>query len=668
MTSAPIPLETLLAHRDWVRAVARAVVRDPNAADDVEQETWLAALSTPPRHASSLRGWFGAVARSRARRIGRGESRREAREIAASRDEATASAAEIAELADTHRRVVQAVVELEEPLRAAILLRYFEGLSVEDVAARTSSPLETTRSRLKRGVAKLRERLSRELGADERPWALALAPLIDWPRAPGLGASAAGGGVVMASTSKAVAVVAGFVLLIGVGAVVAPRWTSRNEPGVAAAPESAPVAGKPPATPAKPAPPPRVQRPRATQDAKEAAPAEENARVPAETVRERLERVKVAITCRRTPARDAFAELASKCGVEIFLSAEVDALLGARPSDSTMDMQFDQEIVAKQLLDLFVTVKGFAWTVEEPRVVLVPKDGKRDPSKALIALIALPPWTPPTPITVVGRVTDEAGVVVVGAEVWHVSGGARPVATTDVAGRYEVKLLQPYGSLEARAPFQLASLCVSVTGEPAAQVTCDLTTRGAAGAASVRVTDADGNPMPTTWVYVGRRDDLTTKLPDGRTTQVRALQGLTDKNGVATFPAVPPGASPVVVEPRGFVPFQGTVEIVASKTAPQLDVKLAKKSPLSERLAAQRISFTFSGARPAEVVRFVNTVAQLNVILDPALQSKLDAATVSLSATDRPLDEALRAFCGQIGAKLVVRDKEDIVWITTDKR
>src|SRR2546428_4265986 len=106
--TAPIPLDTLLAHRDWVRAVARAVVRDPNAADDVEQETWLAALRSPPRHEGSLRGWLGAVVRSRARRAGRSETRRTSREAAVARRDETRSAAQLAEIADTHRRVVQA--------------------------------------------------------------------------------------------------------------------------------------------------------------------------------------------------------------------------------------------------------------------------------------------------------------------------------------------------------------------------------------------------------------------------------------------------------------------------------------------------------------------------------------------------------------------------------
>src|SRR5262245_554693 len=109
METAPVRIETLLAHREWVSAVARAVVRDGSDADDVEQETWLAAMRSPPRHEGSLRGWVGAVVRSRARRLGRGDARRERRELAAARPEAPASTAELAEIADTHRRVVQAV-------------------------------------------------------------------------------------------------------------------------------------------------------------------------------------------------------------------------------------------------------------------------------------------------------------------------------------------------------------------------------------------------------------------------------------------------------------------------------------------------------------------------------------------------------------------------------
>ena len=36
--------EEMLEHSGWVRALARALVRDAATADDIAQETWLAAL------------------------------------------------------------------------------------------------------------------------------------------------------------------------------------------------------------------------------------------------------------------------------------------------------------------------------------------------------------------------------------------------------------------------------------------------------------------------------------------------------------------------------------------------------------------------------------------------------------------------------------------------
>src|SRR5205814_10341316 len=47
--------EELLAHAGWVRALARELVRDASTADDLVQETWLAALRHPPRAGSSMR-------------------------------------------------------------------------------------------------------------------------------------------------------------------------------------------------------------------------------------------------------------------------------------------------------------------------------------------------------------------------------------------------------------------------------------------------------------------------------------------------------------------------------------------------------------------------------------------------------------------------------------
>jgi hypothetical protein len=39
-----VALEDLLVHREWVRRLAMRLTRDEHEADDVEQQTWVAAL------------------------------------------------------------------------------------------------------------------------------------------------------------------------------------------------------------------------------------------------------------------------------------------------------------------------------------------------------------------------------------------------------------------------------------------------------------------------------------------------------------------------------------------------------------------------------------------------------------------------------------------------
>ena len=55
--------EELLAQSDWVRALARSLVRDEGAAEDLFQDTWVAALRSPPSERGALRGWLARVTR-----------------------------------------------------------------------------------------------------------------------------------------------------------------------------------------------------------------------------------------------------------------------------------------------------------------------------------------------------------------------------------------------------------------------------------------------------------------------------------------------------------------------------------------------------------------------------------------------------------------------------
>ena len=72
----PIPFDELLGHRAWVRALARSLVADQATADDIEQQTWLAALRRPPRERATVRAWFATVVRNAVRERGRAAGRR----------------------------------------------------------------------------------------------------------------------------------------------------------------------------------------------------------------------------------------------------------------------------------------------------------------------------------------------------------------------------------------------------------------------------------------------------------------------------------------------------------------------------------------------------------------------------------------------------------------
>ncbi len=167
----------ILAHARWLRSLAANLVADPASADDLAQDTTLAALRSDPEPDRPLKGWLATVLRNLRRQRWREELRRTARESEAARDEAVPSAAELVERLQSHRRVVEAVERLDEPYRSTVLLRFFEERPPREIAERLGIPEETVRTRLKRALAILRRRLDAEKGADGRSWALALLPL-----------------------------------------------------------------------------------------------------------------------------------------------------------------------------------------------------------------------------------------------------------------------------------------------------------------------------------------------------------------------------------------------------------------------------------------------------------------------------------------------------------
>lgn len=174
------PGEALLGHQGWVKALARRLVADVHGAEDLAQEVMTEALRRPPgflAEGSRVRSWLGGVARNLARDGRRVESARRNRERLVARAEATEPTEGVEERLEVHRKLVEAVMKLEEPYRSALVLHHFDGLRAAELADRAGVSVEAARKRLSRGHRKLRETLQREWKVDGRGLVRALVPL-----------------------------------------------------------------------------------------------------------------------------------------------------------------------------------------------------------------------------------------------------------------------------------------------------------------------------------------------------------------------------------------------------------------------------------------------------------------------------------------------------------
>jgi RNA polymerase sigma factor (sigma-70 family) len=247
--SAPAP-EDLLAHTEWLTRLARALVGDVAAAD-VVQDTYEVALARPPARPGPLRPWLGGVARNVARMATRSRVRRERREEQFMPAVAEVpSPEELIARAQMQQKVGRLVLELPEPLRSTLLLRFFEGMTAAEIARAQGIPAATVRSRIKDALERLRATLDAEHGHDRRAWAGLLAPL---PAALPHGTAALAGGLIL-KTSIKVAIAVVLAAVIVVGARFAGLWGSGGAKPPVTARETAAVPPPAPPRPTTPAP------------------------------------------------------------------------------------------------------------------------------------------------------------------------------------------------------------------------------------------------------------------------------------------------------------------------------------------------------------------------------------------------------------------------------
>jgi RNA polymerase sigma factor (sigma-70 family) len=189
-------LESLLGEDRWIRRLARRLVADASTAEDLVQETYLTALASEAKPRDP-RAWLAGIARNLWRDLARSGARRERREARAARPEATASTDELVAEVELRKHVAELVLALEEPLRRALILRFFQGRSLAEVAEVEGVSVSTVHERVERGLARLRTRLDAEHGGERRAWAVGLAALARLGVAP-----AWTGGLLMGTTGK----------------------------------------------------------------------------------------------------------------------------------------------------------------------------------------------------------------------------------------------------------------------------------------------------------------------------------------------------------------------------------------------------------------------------------------------------------------------------------
>jgi RNA polymerase sigma-70 factor (ECF subfamily) len=140
-----------------VKAVAFAVVRDHHAAEDVAQDVFVLAMQRlgQLRFPSLFGRWILKMARHRAIRVG--QSRRADLPL----ENAGEIAGVVEETADTETdRVLDAVMRLPERERRLVMLRFFNGHTIDELAKITNRPVGTVTKQLSRGYARLRAMLA----------------------------------------------------------------------------------------------------------------------------------------------------------------------------------------------------------------------------------------------------------------------------------------------------------------------------------------------------------------------------------------------------------------------------------------------------------------------------------------------------------------------------
>ncbi|BCX50214.1 RNA polymerase sigma factor [Haloferula helveola] len=163
-------------HGGRLLGIIQSVVRDRGEAEDVLQEAfvtiWNKAGMYDPKLGKALT-WMITVARNRAfdrlRSLGRKADlkREQEGELQQRVTEQLRRQSEPSLPDDELQAIDRALNELPEEQREAITLAYLNGLTQQEIADCLDSPLGTVKARIRRGLARLKSRLSQQTFYDQ---------------------------------------------------------------------------------------------------------------------------------------------------------------------------------------------------------------------------------------------------------------------------------------------------------------------------------------------------------------------------------------------------------------------------------------------------------------------------------------------------------------------
>ena len=219
-----IPFDELMRHEGWIRKLARQILGDDAEVDDVVQDT-LSAGFLETKVVVDPRAWLSSAARNFSIRAIRDRKAREGLlNVAAAEVPKVLSETKIREREESRSVLLGFIMDLEQPCHDVVILRFYQGMSYEQIGDATGVSWQTARTRWRKAREVLREKCDRA-DLDGGSLRAGLILLAGGPPSP-VPVAATGSSLLVASLWPMIAIA----ITVLVGAVALDVWLPDSQP------------------------------------------------------------------------------------------------------------------------------------------------------------------------------------------------------------------------------------------------------------------------------------------------------------------------------------------------------------------------------------------------------------------------------------------------------